>query len=171
VTGRCTVMVSTTIRREAILRAGMFDESLRGSEDFDLWLRLVKQGGKIAYHQQVLIRYRRRGGSLMTDMVAMAKEQLRVLEKAYRMENLTSSEAEVVRRQHRRIQALQAFHEGKKSFLDGDVRTAIGHLKQANSYLKSRRMAFILVLLRLAPRLLLRAYRLRNRLVFGTETF
>ncbi|MGH7232102.1 MAG: glycosyltransferase family 2 protein [Nitrospiraceae bacterium] len=171
VTGRCTVMVSTTIRREAILRAGMFDESLRGSEDFDLWLRLIKQGGKIAYHRQVLIRYRRRGGSLMTDMVAMAKEQLRVLEKASQMTNLTPAETDVVGRQTLRIRALHAFHEGKRSFLKGDVKSAIDQLGHANTYLKSRRMAFILVLMRLAPGLLLRAYRLRDRFVFGTSTY
>jgi glycosyltransferase involved in cell wall biosynthesis len=56
----CNVITCVTARRESFLRAGLFDESLRSSEDFDLWLRIAKQGGRIAYHRHVLAGYRRR---------------------------------------------------------------------------------------------------------------
>ncbi|HYJ47544.1 MAG TPA: glycosyltransferase family A protein, partial [Pyrinomonadaceae bacterium] len=39
VTQQCTVMICSMMRRETVLNAGLFDESLRSSEDFDLWLR------------------------------------------------------------------------------------------------------------------------------------
>lgn len=171
ITQRCTAPGGfAVIRREAIMRAGMFDETLGGSEDFDLWLRLVKQGSKITYHRQALVRYRRRGGSLMSNMVSMAKEQLRVLDKALQMPSLSPREVQMVKRQMIRIQALQAFHEGKRAFMQGDVKTAIEQLGKANAFLKSRRMTFILLLLRLAPKLLLHAYRLRDRFIFGANT-
>ena len=54
VTQRCNVMVSVLARRDAVVDAGMFDESLRSSEDFDLWLRIVRAGGQIGYHRRPL---------------------------------------------------------------------------------------------------------------------
>jgi glycosyltransferase involved in cell wall biosynthesis len=169
VTARCTVMVSTTIRREALIRAGMFDESLRGAEDFDMWLRIVKQGGRIAYHRKVLIGYRRRPGCLMSDIIAMTKEQLRVLDKAERTLNLTPSELDVVKRQRVRVHALQRFHEGKNAFLNGDIDLAMKKLAESNDLVKTNRMTIILMLLKLAPKFLLYVYRLRHRLIFRTS--
>ena len=73
-----------TARRETILRAGLLDEALRSSEDFDLWLRIVKQGGRIAYHRRELARYRSRRGSLSADPVWMCQHILKVFDKAAR---------------------------------------------------------------------------------------
>ena len=169
-TARCTVMVSVLMRREVIFRAGLFDESFRGPEDFDLWLRVLKHGGRISYHRQVLVRYRRREGCLMSNMIPMHKEQLKVFEKARRTLDLTSSEAEIIQQQHARIQALLCMEEGKRAFLDGNTALAVSKLGEANAFFKSRRMTFVLILLRIAPRLLLRVYSLRHRLVFGPTT-
>src|SRR6185503_16342872 len=64
---RCTVMTSVTARMKAIRDVGAFDESIRSCEDFDLWLRIVKNGGRIVYHRQRLVLYRRHEGSLSSD--------------------------------------------------------------------------------------------------------
>jgi glycosyltransferase involved in cell wall biosynthesis len=37
---------SVVVRREALARSGLFDPTLKGSEDFDLWLRLAKAPGR-----------------------------------------------------------------------------------------------------------------------------
>src|SRR5690242_7712592 len=42
---QCVVMTCVTARMSAIRDAGMFDEELRSCEDFDLWLRIVKNVG------------------------------------------------------------------------------------------------------------------------------
>src|SRR5713101_8731278 len=34
------------VRRERVLEAGLFDEALRNSQDFDLWLRLARSGSR-----------------------------------------------------------------------------------------------------------------------------
>ena len=45
---RCNVITSGTMaRKEAIVAAGMFAEERIAAEDFDLWLRMVKNGAKI----------------------------------------------------------------------------------------------------------------------------
>ncbi len=170
VTLKCNVFISVTARREALVRAGMFDESLRSVEDFDLWLRIIKQGGRIAYHRQVLARYRRRPESLSANPVWMLNHCLRVFEKAERTLNLTPSERQTLNRQQIHFRALLRLFDGKKAFLDGDAVTAVKALGEANAYFKSRKIALTMSLLRRAPRLLLRAYAIRDRFVFRAST-
>src|SRR6185369_9743326 len=75
---RCLVMTSVTARIDAIREAGMFDENLRSCEDFDLWLRMVKNGARLAYHRQQLVLYRRHERSLSSDRVWMTRHLLAV---------------------------------------------------------------------------------------------
>lgn len=158
ITQQCNVFISATARREAIIRAGMFDESQPGSEDFDLWLRVVKQGGRIAYHRRVLVGSRRRQGSLSADM---GRYVLRAMDKAERTLNLTAEEREAIRRTRPVFRANLRFHEGKQAFLRGDTAAAVEALEDANGTIRSRRIELLLVLMRVVPRLLLWAYRIR----------
>ena len=89
---KCVVMTCVTARMSAIRAAGMFDESLRSCEDFDLWLRIVRNGGRIAYHRRPLVLYRRHEGSLSSDRVWMTRHLLAVFEKCAAAFELTSSE-------------------------------------------------------------------------------
>ena len=166
----CNVMICAMARRETVLRVGLFDETLRSSEDFDLWLRIIKAGGRIAYHREVLARYRKRRGSLSSDPVWMCRHILMVLEKAERTLDLNMSERETLARAKARFRAMQRFHEGKRAFFEGDAKGAIEGLSDANAFLKSRKISLMLMLLRFAPRLMLRAYDMRDRFVFGAST-
>src|SRR3954454_18431717 len=62
---QCNVNTSVTVRREAVLKAGLYDEKLKTAEDFDLWLRICKNG-RLIYHREILMMSRRRPGSLST---------------------------------------------------------------------------------------------------------
>jgi len=166
----CNVSNCSIARRETIVRAGLFDESLRSGEDFDLWLRVIKHGGRIAYHRDVLARYRRRPGSLTADPISLSQHVLRVLEKVKQTTTLTSSEQAIVDLQQRRFQALLKFHEGKRAFFSGDTAGAIHGLTEANRFFRNRKTAITVMMLRIAPRLLLRAYDLRDRLYFRMIT-
>ena len=75
------VHCATVARREALVRVGLFDELFRRSENFELWLRLAKLGGRIGYQRRVLSRYRRlrHAGSLSSDAERMGESVLRVL--------------------------------------------------------------------------------------------
>jgi GT2 family glycosyltransferase len=161
---QCNAMVSVTARREAIVRAGMFDESLKVSEDFDLWLRLTRQGGRIAYHRRPLVRYRRRPDSLSSDPIRIARGALRVLDKAERTMALTASETEAVGRARRKLIAQVRLVEGKRALRDGDTQGARAALHEANLVFKRGKIWLALLLLRMAPRLLVRATRLREQL-------
>src|SRR5690242_5065133 len=97
----CVVMTSVTARISAIRAAGLFDENLRSCEDFDLWLRVVKNAGRIIYHREPLVLYRRHADSLSADHVWMMHHLLAVLEKSARTLDLTRSERKAVDEQLR----------------------------------------------------------------------
>ena len=153
-----SVMVSVLARREALVRAGLFDDSLRSCEDFDMWLRCVKSGSRIIYHDDVLVRYRVRPDSLSADPVWMYDHARRVLEKMQTSVQLTDEEQEAVRSTIRRMEGNKLFHEGKRAFLAGDDTVAIDRLKQADSYLNSFRIRIILVGVQKVPRTLRKIY-------------
>lgn len=169
-TRRCTVMAYAIARRETLVRAGLYDESLRCSEDFDLWLRIVKQGGRIAYHHRVLARYRRRRGSHTSDPVWLYRNLLKVLDKTEQTMTLTRTEREILERERLQFRAMLRLSEGKEAFFKGDIKEAIEGLAEANAFFRSRKTALVLWLLRFAPRLLMGAYGLRDRFILKTST-
>lgn len=64
--GECTVLGPALVRRRAVVDAGGYDEALgeRGDEDWDLWLTLLERGHRGTILPEILLRYRRRHGSL-----------------------------------------------------------------------------------------------------------
>jgi len=160
---KCTVVTSTvTARKAALLRAGGFDETFRRAEDFDLWLRVLKSGGRIAYHRRPLLRYRRTRASLSTDAAAMRLSALAVLDKAERMLDLTSAERGALREARLRYQADADYYAGKQALSAGDVPEAIRGLQAANAYQPRLKLAILVLLLKTFPRLALAAAKFRG---------
>jgi GT2 family glycosyltransferase len=158
----CTVMTSVTARREALVQAGMYDETIKTAEDFDLWLR-VARGGRIVYHRKPLVRYRQRAGSLSADPMRMLRNALSVFVKVELREDLTPAERAAVATGKAKLNARLRLCEGQNAFFAGDVRGAIAGLSEANAVLRNRRTALQVQLLRWCPRLTLYAYQLRSR--------
>lgn len=50
--------LSVVIRRSVLDKFGLFDEKLRRSEDWELWLRLARAGVKFLYLNEILAHYR-----------------------------------------------------------------------------------------------------------------
>lgn len=165
----CYVWGGVTARREALVDAGLFDESLVSGEDFELWLRILQRGGRIAYHRRVLARYRKRRGSHTADPIRLYQNYLKILDKVERTE-LAPDDRKVVEKRRAWAHAMLRLHQGKQAFFRGDTKEAIGGLKEANAYFGSPKLRFTLLLLKSAPRLLLRAYEMRDRLVLKTST-
>ena len=170
ITQRCNVLHSAAVaRREAVIAAGMFDEALRTSEDFDLWLRIVKLGGRITYTRRPQARYRYRPGGFTRDPVWVCEHFVKVLDKAAGTLSLTASELDALGGQRAHYNAMSLLYEGKKDLRKGAVRAAMDKLKKANEHLRSRKVALTLILLRLSPRLLSSLYRIRQRILPGTH--
>jgi glycosyltransferase involved in cell wall biosynthesis len=160
---RCVVMVSVLARRAALERAGLFDSNLRSCEDFDMWLRCVKTGSRIIYHDEVLVRYRRRPGSLSADEVWMCTNAIRVLHKMRTAVSMSDEERNVLEEALLRFEGKRLFFEGKRAFNEGDTPKAIELLRKSNTYLHSLRILSVVMLLRTMPTVARIAYLWRSR--------
>jgi glycosyltransferase involved in cell wall biosynthesis len=73
---------SVTFRRKCVDEVGGFDESLRATEDRDLWLRIALRY-EVALVPTLIAYYRTSPSSMSTDPGRMLKAQLRFVEKHY----------------------------------------------------------------------------------------
>ncbi|HSE32184.1 MAG TPA: glycosyltransferase [Pyrinomonadaceae bacterium] len=160
---RCIVLTCVTARMSVIKSVGMFDEALRSCEDFDLWLRIIKNGGRISYHRQVLARYRRHLGSLSSDRVWMTSNLLAVMEKTAKRSDLTDSEREILSKQLALRQTSLQLFQGKHALALGDATVALKRLEEANRSLRSLKLSLTILLLRYWPRLPIWAFAARER--------
>lgn len=160
---KCIVMTCVTARMRAIREVGMFDESLRSCEDFDLWLRIAKGGGHIIYHRRALVLYRRHEGSLSSDRVWMVRNLLAVLEKCKKTFNLTPAEVEILNEEITSNRAMLRLFEGKRALTADGASVALDHFKKANEHLRSPKLALIILLLQHLPRLVIWTFTARER--------
>jgi len=171
VTQECSVHICVcVIRREILLRAGLFDPNVRMAEDVDVWLRMVMKGGRIVYHRRVLGKYRRRAGSQSSDTAAMIESWIGVLSRIARTPGLSAGDRGVAERQIPVEQTRMEMERGRQAFVAGDSEAAIRHLSRVNRQQKSIKLAVILGLLRVAPGFLKTLYDWRNRHVFRVNT-
>ena len=155
---RCTVLLSSVVaRRQTVMAVGMFDESLRYAEDYDLWLRMAKHGARLAYQRKVLLSKRRHPECLTADSKKLFENALRVLDKVGRS-NLTDSERAALTKHRKRILAYSKLESGKLNLARGQITAAVEAFKDANEFYHSRKLRWVLFWLRISPNLLCRIY-------------
>ncbi len=156
---RCNVITSGTMaRKQVIIDAGMFERDRVQAEDFHLWLRMAKNGARIGYQREQLLKYRVRLDSLSGDSVSQVERGIDAFQRVTRTIDLTDDEREVVRRRVTGLEANLALEHGKAYLLRGDFRQATVAFRTANLYRGSLKLAAIWFLSRVAPRILVRHY-------------
>jgi glycosyltransferase involved in cell wall biosynthesis len=148
------IFVGVTARREAILRAGLFDPELRSAEDLDLWLRMAHGGARFAYHNRPLVRYRARPDSLSNDPIWIITHVLQVYRKLSGTLDLNAEDRASLEAAIRHEEATREFYLGKKALYAGRNQEAQERLGQANRVLRSRKVSIALLVMRIAPGLL-----------------
>lgn len=160
----CNVMVSVLARRQAIVQAGGFDPAFCGNEDFDLWLRIIKQGGRIAYHRRPLVHYRRHASSLSASRLRMCAGLLDVLRKLLQRSDLSAEERTLVLNRMEYVRAVIGWEEGMTAVLKGNSAEAAEKLAYANRVLRRPRLNLLIGALRTIPWIAIPACRLRQRI-------
>ena len=138
-------------RRAPIIEVGLFDEALRNSQDFDLWLRLVRHGARLAYRKQLLLRYRCQENSLSGDEINRTARQLRVYNKIESSFDFTPEERPAVLRAIENRKALLEFELGKLYLERGDLEKSRAAFSQANGLRRSWKTVITVLLSRFTP--------------------
>ena len=115
---KCTVVGSTVVaRRQALIDAGLFDESFIHGEDFDLWARLAYRGGRIDYRKHIHARRRIHKGNLTVDAVASFGGQAKALRKLMKELNLPDRLKQDMQRELEKCDAAVALEKCKQQLV------------------------------------------------------
>lgn len=162
ISGKCNVITSSVVaRKDLVLGVGLFDENFPNSQDFDLWLRLAKQGARMNYQKRVLVHRRIYEGSLASNPIRSLVGEISVLEKTGQRKDLTNEERAAVVHALERCRAAVEVLRGKQGLSTGDFNSALSAFRLANNHYQSWKLRLVMFSLRVAPRLLRRVYRLR----------
>jgi len=150
---RCQIPISTVVvRKRALEKAGLFDESLARCDDYDMWFRAAFWGAKIAYTDHVQVRFSGgRPGALSLSSLKMVEAYWKILEKAIQTLPLNDAQKTLVRDRADEIKALYLWEEGKAHLHEGKVREAIESFSKANADRQTTKLSLLLLGLRLAP--------------------
>ena len=85
-------------RREPLLAAGGFDESIRWTADWDCWLQMILSGSRAGLVAEPLARYRLHRGSLSSQREAHIEGRLMTIAKAAARDDLSTTEREALAR-------------------------------------------------------------------------
>jgi glycosyltransferase involved in cell wall biosynthesis len=94
-------------RRALVNELGGFCPELFGTEDYDLWLRVLEAGHRVAYTHEQLLVYRIRPGSVSGNLPRMARSLQLTYRRALDRGSLTPKERRIAERQLRLQRALE----------------------------------------------------------------
>ena len=95
--------------RSVVDEAGGFCPELRGSDDIDLWIRIVERGYRVVATRLPLAVYRGGSTSLSADFAAMSRDKRHTYRRALERGNLTWRQRRLVHRRLRLRRAYEAF--------------------------------------------------------------
>jgi hypothetical protein len=147
------VLTSAVLAKRApIIEVGLFDETLRNSQDFDLWVRLAKHAkARITYQRKVLLKHRAHAGSLASDSIRSVEGELKVLFKAREWLNLSPKERRALDSTIALRTASVSIDRGKRQLLASDYKAASESFGYAYGYYRSWKLRLVLAMLRVAP--------------------
>lgn len=115
------------VRREVYEKVGLYDKSLRQCEDWDMCLRLSREG-PIKFLDRVLLHYRRHGGNLSNDVRGNRKAVRRLHFKTFFSKENTPEQSAMLRTGWRAWQCYkmgEKWRAVKKAFTGGEPLTAL----------------------------------------------
>jgi glycosyltransferase involved in cell wall biosynthesis len=151
----CSIPTSTVlVSRDAVVKAGLFDESLRRCEDFDLWLRLAFDGRRMNYHPNAEVVHRVNESGLSANALAMKTDRIRVYEKTLANFTISEGQARTIRGIIAGIRAEVKVAEMKSALAAGDYSCARVLAEQASTMQQNWKLSVASAVLAVAPPLL-----------------
>jgi len=146
-------------KKQAVLDAGLFDETIRRGHDFDLWLRIAQKRFKFACHRKVLLHYIVSDSGLSGNAVKQMQRRVELLNAIQARGGLSTSEQAALHKNVEESKARLAIESGKARLLEKDFHGALLEFNQANKIRRSWKVTAVCWCLRMAPQLLWHVYR------------
>lgn len=105
------VFVCALCPRAVVEALGGFSDECRGSEDHDLWLRILQSGRRIVATREILVLYNDAGAGLSRDPAGMARTTQATYRRALQRGGLTKEQRRIARGHLRVASAAQAVAE------------------------------------------------------------
>ncbi|HEX4947832.1 MAG TPA: glycosyltransferase family A protein [Blastocatellia bacterium] len=150
----CNVFISAVFKRDILDVVGTFDENLRGSEDFDLWLRMLQQGYQFEFLREPLVRYRKRVDSLSSSSTRYFQNVLRALCKALGSPSTTPEQAQLILTTINGVEAEIGLVVSKQKILARDFLGAVRNMTDVLANRPSWKLKLVAACLLLAPELM-----------------
>lgn len=147
------IYVGSMFRRADWERVDGFDPSFGVCEDFDLWVRLLLNGGRAYHVDRVLADYRVRAGSASADSSRMMRGNLRVYQKAQQLLPADAPEQALLIRLIAATQEAMAFEAAIDRVVNGAGRNGLAELARMREHTPGRLWRASLLLWRIAPAL------------------
>ena len=147
------IYIGSTFRRSDWERVGGFDPAFGVCEDFEMWVRLLMQGGRAHYVDQVLADYRVRAGSASADAGRMLLGNLKVYEKAANSLPPQAPEQALLQELMIATREAIAFEHAIDRVVDGDTRGGLADLGRLRRHVAGPIWRASFALWRLAPAL------------------
>lgn len=123
------VYIGSVFRRADFDAIGGFDTAMHHAEDLDLWVRLLRRGGKARYVDAALGEYRVRAGSASSQAAALLRGSLRVQEKMRGTVAPGSPESLAIERLMNTTREALAFETAIDRIVAGQARAGIADLR------------------------------------------
>lgn len=153
-TRECNIFISAVFKREILERVGLFDEDLCGSEDFDLWVRMLQNGCRFSFTTEVLARYRKRDGSLSSGSVKYYENAVQAYRKIFDAPMLTASQRKLIDAEIAKIETEVHLIRSKQKIAGREFIAAARHLLEVHAHRPSIKLKLVLASLILFPEFL-----------------
>jgi GT2 family glycosyltransferase len=162
----CAISTSSAVvSRESILKTGLFDESFRRCEDFDMWLRLAFGGARMRYHTEAQVFHRMNEAGLSADRLSMKRDRIRVYEKIAASLPITVEQQMMIRELVAKTEADCHVDEMKHALEQGNYQAALDSGNRAKAIKSNWKLATSLLALRAAPQLFGHLYLMQARML------
>jgi len=159
----CPANPGSIIRRSTLLRVGPYDPGLDSWEDFDMWLRILSAGGKIAYVREPLVRYRIHDSNLTSRRLRYMENAVRVLDKVEATMQLSPQEAAALAVRRKACVFDLDILRGKEALRRKDWTAASQHFTSCRNQAPTAKLRAVVFALRWCPWLLSAAASMRRR--------
>jgi glycosyltransferase involved in cell wall biosynthesis len=153
---------SIVASREAIMSAGLFDETIRRCEDFDLWVRMALLGCRMDYRDAPQVCHRQ-GNGLSANRLLMKGSCREIYEKLRKHPLLSTSQRATVERMTTRVHLNYQIENAKVSLLAEHYADALAAAQMAAGLTSSWKVRTTVTGLRAAPRFFRHSYQLYER--------